>query len=231
MTVEDIVEYTKYSELAQLGVIKRLTDPATEEDALKQIVSYINLGLIELYKRFSLRVEETVVTLDEGQTIYTLSSANIYHISNNPTGYLSDLPGDFNHVMACYNEAGHSYSINQEDDSLSVLTPSWNTIQVPNPITNEGLFVIYSSGPDKLSWITDVQTTYALDVPLPPMLLEALGHYIGYRGHGATNGSIQAENNTHYMRFDKSCKMAKEIGVVAPDTLIFRQTLTEKGFV
>ena len=231
MTVEDVLEYVKYGELAKLGVVQRLSNATTQEDAERQILSYINLGLIELHKRFNLRIEETVIELKENQTIYVLDDANVYNDPANLTGYLSALPGEFNSILAAYDEDGYEYNINREEDALSILTPSWNSIQIPNPVEGTAVFVLYSAMNDKITWETDSATTIAKTIPIPPALLEALGHYIGYRGHGALDGSVQAENNTHYNRFDKSCAKAKELGLLPEDSLTFSHTLESKGFV
>ena len=68
------------------------------------------------------------------------------------------------------------------------------------------------------------------DVALPTVLLEPLLHYIGYRAHGAVNGSIQAENSTHYTRYEAACNKVLEMGGLPADdnstTALYR-----KGFL
>ena len=227
MTVADVLEDVKYGELAQLGVIKKLGVAATQEAAERQILTYINLGLIELYKRFDMRTEQTVITMDEDITLYTLTVANIYDDPDNLTGYLDTVLSGFNSITAVYDEVGLPVAFNDEDDPLSVNTPSFNVLQVPNPVTGEGLFVLYSAAPDRLQWVADLAT---VDVPIPPVMLEALLHYIGYRGHGAIDGSIDAENNTHYMRFNASCQTLKTLGITNSDPLV-GTNVQDKGFV
>jgi len=212
MTISDVIEYAKYGELAQLGVVKQLksTVPADVVEAEKQIISYMNMGLIELYKRFNLLTKQTVVVLDMYETMYVI-----------------DEP-DLNEILAAYDEKGREYFINSENDAMSILTPNYNTIQVPNPIQDEAIFVIYSAAPVKLEWEEGPLTA---TVPIPPNMLEALLHYVGYRGHGAMSGEINSENNTHYMRFEASCTKLKEIGVFADDALVAGTKLENKGFV
>ena len=227
MTVADIIEDAKYGELSNLGIAKLLDTPSSKEAAEKKVLSYINLGLIELYKRFNLRTEETVITMIEGQSLYTISTANVYHAIDNPTGYISELPGELNSILAAYDENGGVYTVNKESDPLSILTPSYNVVQIPNPVAGEGVYIIYNASPTRLVWVSDVST---LDVLIPPALLEAMLHYIGYRGHGAIDGNIQAENNTHYMRFDASCKRAITLGLITTDALV-GSNVQDKGFV
>ena len=62
---------TQLIDLAKSGKLRNIKVP----NETPSILGYINLGLIELYKRFPLRVEEALVTLKDGKTEY------------NPAGY------------------------------------------------------------------------------------------------------------------------------------------------
>lgn len=227
MTVADVIEDARYGELAQLGVIKRLDTVSTKEAAERQILTYINLGLIELYKRFNMRTEQTVVTMQEDVLLYTLTTANIYDESTNPNGYLDTILSVFNSVVGIYDEAGDKVTLNAESDIMSVNTPSYNVLQIPNPSTDGVLFVLYSAAPDKLMWNADLSS---VDVLIPPVMLEALLYYMGYRAHASNKGSIDAENNTHYMRFNASCANLKKLGLVNEDPLV-GVNVQNKGYI
>jgi len=193
MTIQDVIDDVANGELKQLAV--KTDVPA--------VLSYINLGLIELYKRFSLKTDEVVIPLSGLQTIYTM-------------------PENFQNIIEVVNEAGDYYTINDEDDALSILTPTYNTIQVPNPEDGAAISVIYTALPDR---VTSVNET----LPLPSSLLDALYNYIGYRGHGSVNGDLKTENNSHYMRFEANCKKAKDLGVMTSDDVV-NTKLIDRGF-
>jgi len=212
MTVTDVIEYAKYGELAQLGVVKQLksTTPADVVEAEKQILSYINLGVLELYIRFSLRTEETTITLSENITLYTITA------------------NAFNSIYAVYDELGKQLSLNDEEDPLSLMTPNYNTVQVPNPVNGAVLYIMYNAVPDTMVWANNLSTVI---VPISPMMVEALLHYIGYRAHASMNGNVDGENNTHYVRFEASCKKLREIGAISDDALSENKQFDVKGFV
>jgi len=193
MTIQDVINDVAAGELKQLAV--KNDTPA--------IISYINLGLIELYKRFDLRTDEVVIELNAAQTIYTM-------------------PVNYQAILEALDEDGNWYSINDEDDALSILTPTYNTIQVPNPEDGAAISIIYTALPDRVNSTADV-------LPLPLALLDALYNYIGYRGHGAVNGELKTENNSHYMRFEANCKKAKDLGVITTDDTVNRK-LINRGF-
>lgn len=229
MTVAEVIESAKYSELQQLGVVQQLSnaDPAIVEQAEKHVLSYVNAAVTELYKRFTLRTEETVITLNEGQTIYTLSNANVFNAISNPSGYLDKFDGEFINILAIFDEQGQELSINKEADPLTVLTPNFNSIQVPNPIDNEQMYIIYGASPDRIVWTNDLT---AIDIPIPVSMVEALLLYVGYKGHVSINGDIKEENNTHLMRFEASCAKIRELGLITDDGLVLH-SVQSKGFV
>jgi len=207
MIIQDVIEYARAGELSQLAIKED-----TEEN-VADILTYINLGLIELYKRFKLRYEEAIITMSIDKTIYTLDGTD----SN------VEISSDVSKIVEVYDENGVSLPINSENDPLSVNTPSWNTIQVPYPSHGDKLSVVFIAPPVKVISEDDV-------LAIPDTLLEALLHYIGYRAHGSVDGAINAENNTHYMRFEASCTRAIKDGLVTSDDLT-GMSVEEKGFM
>lgn len=212
MTVKDTIDMAKFGELRNLKLGQN------EDEA---ILSYIRLGLVELYKRFPLKIEETVVTLNDAQSIYPL-------------------PADCMWIIAAYGEVDemqpqlqiNELDINNEDNPLSINTIGWNQIQVPISLNDSYISLIYAAGPDLSTLVYDAQNVfYTAAIPLPMQLMEPLLHYIGYRAHGAMDGSIQAESNTHYMRFDASCKRIQTEGMLTGDNVDMPHRLNGRGFV
>lgn len=203
MTVRNVIDLAKAGELNNVAV-------GNNTDA---VLGYINLGLIELYKRFPLNVQEYLLTLD-GSEIYTM-------------------PADYMWIVAAYDEVPADslvntiqIPINEENNPLSLNTVSWNQIQVPVDTAGATISIIYTAAPTML-------TTADLDMamPIPIQMLEALLHYIGYRAHGSVDGNIQGENNTHYQRFELSCRKIEEMGMFTSDDVAMPDRIFMKGFV
>ena len=203
MTVQNVIDLAVTGELRNLAVSK---EP-------ESILSYLNLGLIELYKRFPLNVEEAIITLRDDKEIYMLDGTD--------PDVSMDVTKDYMWVVAAYGEVDEHSSqavnilpINEEDNPLSINTVSWNKVQIP--LTVEGGFIslMYVTAPRYLT-LADLDTAIAI----PPQMLEALLHYIGYRAHGAVDGNIQSENSTHYQRFELSCKQIETRGMLTSDDL------------
>ena len=183
MTLNDVVTQLKYGELRSVA----------SKDDMDAIVSYVNLALIALYSRFSLKVSEQLIPMQDNITEYLLNE-------------------DAMTIRAIYDENGDEFALDDETSLFSIMQVDFETIQVPNPLTGATLSVIYLPAPTTLTYIDETSLTSR--VPLPSQLLEPLLHYVGYRAHGSMNGDIKAENNTHYMRYEASCKRIEDLGVV-----------------
>ena len=207
MTIQDIINMAKYGELKQL--------PVANDDIA--VISFINLGLIELYKRFILKTEEIIITLG----VPTVPEDDYQMISDT----IYELPANSMYIVDAYEEDGVPIPINEEKNLLTINTVAWNRIQVPTPTFDANISIIYVASP-----ILFTKNNLEEQLPIPAQLFEALLHYIGYRAHGSFNGLINAENNTHYQRFERSCNKAKEEGLITADGLSTINRLNDKGF-
>ncbi len=210
---------------ARNGELKSLS---TKDKTDEVIVGYINLALVALYSRFQLKTEEAIITLETNpaRTVYTLDSTDT-------AVRVNGVPMPDNDVMSiidAFDESGRHVAINDEKDPFSIYTVSYNQVQIP--LVNEGTYIsiIYRKNPTLVTYTETNNVTDEKVVELPLQLLEPMLHYIGYRAHGAVDGKLNTENNTHYMRFEKSCERAQELGVLTADDVV-GVSVTDKGFV
>lgn len=215
MTVQQMIDMAKAGELKNL-----VLDTDT-------ILAALNLGIVELYKRFPLRVEEAIVTLGNNKQYFKMDGTDpdVDMPVDAPYMWIVSAYGEVPLETPMDNEVSLiELPINDEDNPLSINTVNWYTIQVPMSIDNETISLIYVAAPVLLT-AGDLNKT----LPIPPQLYEALLHYVGYRAHGALDGNIQAENSTHYQRFEASCQRAKEGGMYTSDSMEMDRDM--KGFV
>ena len=194
-----------------------------------KVVGYINLALIALYSRFQLATEEAIIRLrpDLPKTIYTMNSTDA-DVTVNGLPMADD---EFMSVVAAYNENGSVINVNDEKDPYSIFTVSYNQLQIPLLDSNTFVSVIYRQNPTLVAPTYDVDGNASeADVPLPLQLLECLLHYVGYRAHGAVNGAINTEHNTHYMRYEAACKQVEQMGVLTANDTDFG-SVELKGYV
>ena len=202
MTVRQIIDLAKSSELN--GTVL-----ANKDDVR---LGFINLGVLELHKRFQLKLEEYIIELVDGQDVYTM-------------------PSDYMWIVAAYGEIDirstetvNVLPVNEEDNPLSINTIGWNKLQVPVSIEGAYVSIIYVASP----------TVYTLTdetVDLPPQMIEALLAYIGYRANAAIDSGVQTEDSVWYQRFEHMCDKLREYGMVNSDDMFMNKRITTRGFV
>ena len=164
MTVRQVIDLAKTSELNGLSI-------ASKDDV---ILGFINLGVLELYKRFTLRNEEYIIELVDGVDIYTM-----------PANYMWAVAA-YGEVDIRSTEIVNQLPINEEDNPLSVNSVGWNKLQVPVAVNGAYISIIYVASPE-------VYTIDNLDaeIDLPPQMLEALLAYVGYKGNSTIDSGVQ----------------------------------------
>lgn len=204
MTVGQVIYLAKNGELNNLKVAEKP----------EVIVGYINLGVLEMYKRFQLKVEEYIVTLVDNVDTYLL-------------------PADCMWLIAAYGEVDirstdtvNQLPINEEDNPLSINTVGWNKIQVPVSVTGAYLSLIYVASPPSYS-IDDM----AVEIELPAQMIEALLAYVGYRANSAIDTGVQTEDSVYYQRFEASCDKLRGYGMYNSDDMYMNKRLSIRGFV
>lgn len=208
MIIQDVINIAKYSELGNLAI----------KDNTEAVVSFINLGLIELYTRFPIKTEEYAVSLVSDQTDYTVPTDFMY---------ATKAEGDIDGNTDPYTEI----PINDTNNELSITFPHWKLLKVPVELqTEKSVTEVTLTYVSKPSIITS--TSLRDDIELPDTLIDALISYIGYRAHVGVRGDQQAEGSTHWQRFERNCKKARDLGVAFPiNKLDMSERVSTRGFV
>lgn len=193
LTVTDVINYAKASPVANLAA-------NSDNDKL---IGFINLGLTAIYKKFVILTKEYIVPLKSLQTIYYL-------------------PYDCMVIQSIWDELGNELDLNDEENELSILTPSFNSIQVPTPQDNVKLAVVYTANHPLVKTIND-------RILLPFQLIDALIWYMGYLGHGAIDGSLEGQAGAYFMKFEQSCNEVIEKGLL-PIDITPNKKFDERGF-
>lgn len=205
MTAQEVINLAKNGELKQLAI----------KNDVEAVIGFVNLGLVELYKRFPIETKEHIIEIVDGVSEYTM-------------------PDDFMWIMAAYGEVPSNANqnvinrlpINDEEAPLSINTTGWNKVQIPTAVGGEYISLIYVATPVKVT-----TATLNEELPIPEQFIEALLNYIGYRGHGSVDGKINTESNTHYQRFEMSVARIIKDGMFTEESLSMDGRITEKGFV
>ena len=203
MLLSFIIDAVKYGELQNVYT----------EEKLPQLISFINLGLIQIYSK--LPIIEKQVTIQEYPQIslYKLSSmyARHNHLSKVKHKYILDTPDnpftdDVLFITGICDENGFAIPLNDEHHRRSVFISSYDTIQIPNANENEAVFVIYRAKP---RCINPETKNLNQEIELPDYLLEALTSFIGFKAHQAIGSQESlAASQAFYQRFTELINQA-----------------------
>ena len=222
MNLQDVFTALTYGELKSLSLGNFSTDDyESKPDPLNyaQIMSHITLGLTELHKRFWLRTEELYIQQYAHIQIYNLTwpYAATNTASTETYKYILDtvnnpFTDNVLKVEECYNEIGELLVLNNSTDDESLFTPTFRSIQVPNPVSANVLAVQYRADHPKLEYVKGMNPA-DIDIALPRGLLEALLYYVAMRNFSGLNTDDNHEGNNYLKKFDASCAQYKLEGL------------------
>lgn len=219
MYLSDVFDALSHGELAHLfmggegqGGIQPCDYP--------KIISYVNLGLAELYKRFPMKIGDVVVRMHDAiQTYYLDPKYAVTNTdSNEPIKYIHDsvyqpFKGGVNKIEQVFDELGRTLFLNDPDEYWSIFTPSYNSIQVPWPEKENQLIVHYRANHVPIIFTPDLEPE-TVDVSIPPGYLEALLFYVGSREFASLNSDGNAEGNNYVQKFEQSCAKITDLNLM-----------------
>ena len=206
MLLSQIIDSVRYGELNNVYT----------DEKLPQIISFINLGLIQIYSK--LPIVEKQVTIQEYPQISLYKLSRMYarhnHVSPVKHKYILDTPDnpfmdDVLFITGVCDEYGFEVPLNDDHHKRSIFISSYDTIQIPNANENEAIFVIYRAKPKGINPQTKPEDLDKIDVVLPDYLLEALTAFIGFKAHQAIGGQEGlAASQAFYQRFTELINQA-----------------------
>jgi len=229
MLLSEIFDNLIYGELSQMAITN---DDVISPGDYPKLVTIINTGLLELYKRFPLKEAELTLELHSQitdyylHTDYALSDPNT---SGQPIKYILDtatvdtFTDNILLITHVYDEVGDEYALNDLNREDSLYTPTPITLQVPYPDDQNTLAVIYRAEPDKINYVGLTDPTL-VTIELPNQFLNALGIFVAYKIMAPINvGDDNADSETYYKKFEEACGLINYLGTLNIDTNINRK--------
>lgn len=233
MLLSDIFDYLIHGELSQLSLTK---SGVIDVDDYPRIITNINLGLIELYKRFQLLTKNMPMDLRTTITRYNLHSnyAQTNTASAEPIKYLIDsvdepFLDDILLITHVYDSDGIELPLNDLNAEWSVFTPSPFILEVPTLTEDISIVFSYRANPPIINYDIVTDPT-EVEIALPVQFLEALTAYVAWRMFSPINVGEKAEANSYYAKFEASCALINDLGMLNMDNNR-NQRFYENGWV
>ena len=251
MLLQELFDNLAAGEFANLAVGNSITGSITEASYPK-MVSHINMGLREIYKRFLLKKKECTLYQQEGVTTYYLRSTHVGYVgSMGPDVYIEDVyndtfDDDVIKVLEAYDSLGDSIPVNDprkqnvgilysaaDSVDIRITTLAFDTIKMVPCDPLQAVTLVYQASHPKIVITEDFNpATYQLY--FPDFIETALMAFIAsrlYKGKAskAVEGEVR-EYNTFFYQFEKACKEIKDLGL-AEELLTEENGFERKGWV
>ena len=227
MKVSDAFQELCYGEL---NTHRLAESGAISPENYSRMIHHLNMGLLALYTRFPLLVKELTLQQKSWITVYKLKKEHAVTDPSDEVKYIIDsrfdpFIGDLIRVEEVSDEVGDVLEMNSTDHNKVALTPSMDTLEIPNPTDTNVLFVTYRA---KHPQLVNVDS----ELLLPQHLLGALYAYTGMRVYaGGTSQEQLTKSAELESKYERICQKMELDGMVNTDVLVLNMKPHERGWV
>jgi hypothetical protein len=173
--------------------------------AYAEIVSYIQLGLTELFSRFAIRTAETTIEHNSAITLYYLHSR--YAESNDqslePIKYIKDsVENPFNDrvlaITTVFDSLGREVPLNNPYRIPGAHTPFFDCLQF-DEVIDEALVDVTYRVDHPLLTVNELTDPTTIKVEIPPYLMIPLLYFVASRTYAALNVNDESQNSAVYL--------------------------------
>lgn len=204
-----------------------------------QLVSLTNMGLQALHRRFHLIESEVVIRTYSDLTLYPLRK--IHADTDSTTGvrkFIADsiqrpFLEDVAKILGTYDEIGTPIPLNDKDASISLWTPSYDTIQIPGPEDDGAVFILYRANHAKLSpGPIGGPADLNQEITLPATLTQALAAYVAYLVLSPKVGQeMSGKGAEQFQIYESICAEVESQDLASTSDVENHSKLQERGFV
>jgi len=208
MRLNTIVHLAKTTELKQIIV--------GEDD--EQILSLLNLALIEVYAKFAILQEEHTINIEEGRTRYRLPP-NVQKVLQ---AYVRNIIKDPLNGEDGFEEI----PLNDINSDKSIFTPQPYLLHIPNPDLGKIYSIMTIVAPPCIT----KENIDTIEFFVPEQYVDPILHYMAYRAYKSMNGDQQTEIGTHLQAYMSACDEVYRKGL-AHTPMMTNIKLTDRGWV
>lgn len=225
MVLQDIFDQLAYGELSQLFVGGDDTTEGIREEDKPRLLAHVQLGLTALHKRFLLKEKRITLELQSNKASYVLKSAFAQSNTESvePVKYLDDSEQPFKDdvlkIERIEDDLGNAYTINDVGDSLTIRTPTYNLLVVPDFSLLEPecrptkLHITYRADHPAINKITGQYVAFQTEVDLPVTHLEPLLYFVASRVMNPVGASGEFhEGNNYAAKYEAACQQIEMQG-------------------
>ena len=180
----------KLSEIVSLAKVRLQNIVVSKDQSV--LISFINLGMSELYRRFNLSIK--------GETLVTTHDLALYELRE----------PDVDMLLAVYDKSGKEL---RQSDVLDSMDYEYKIINYRSFVLRKPfdgyLYAVYKASPTRLTDLED-------EVDLPNGMIPALLTYVAYMANSTINRDNQNEATNQYQIFTQQCTELENQGFKIP---------------
>ena len=236
--LSEIFDNLAFGEFTNLAIGQSVDDSITAA-AYPKIVSAVNMGLREIYKRFLLKKKEFNLHQQSGVTIYYLRTDQLGDVGNmDDETYIAEAAvdpfgEDFIRILEAHDELGDVVHINNPKyPDTGIFTQTYDTIKMANHDPLAIITITYQASYPKII-INESFDPALVKLYIPDFIENALYTFIASRlFKGKTGKAAEGENrpvNTYLYQFEAACAKLDELGL-AEETEDNYNTFQDRGW-
>lgn len=222
MKVSQFLSFVRDSELSNLS-----SNSFTDD----RLISFMNLGIIELSKRFRLATKVETIQTSMYTHIYTLRHSDVINILDIIDSTGKSLIPQRTSDSESYDYklmSNNSFLLKRKFDYVASITHTpvkggeledLQEVQAPDL----SLVVVYSA-------IADLVTDKEDDLPIPELFIEALMSYVGYKSYRTLGANGQNDSSEKWKVFEYCCSLVTNSSYAGNDSILGK-SVQSKGFV
>ena len=222
MKVYQFLSFVRDSELSNLS-----SNAFTDD----RLISFMNLGIIELSKRFRLATKVETIQTSMYTHIYALRHSDVINILDIIDSTGKSLIPQRTSDSESYDYklmSNNSFLLKRKFDYVESITHTpvkggeledIQEVQAPDL----SLVVVYSA-------IADLVTDKEDDLPIPELFIEALMSYVGYKSYRTLGANGQNDSSEKWKVFEYCCSLVTNSSYAGDDTIL-GNSVQSKGFV
>lgn len=222
MKVSQFLSIVRDSELSNLS-----SNSFTDD----KLINFMNLGIIELSKRFRLATKVETIQTSMYTHIYTLRYSDVINILDIIDSKGKSLIPQRTSDSENYDYklmSNNSFLLKRKFDYVDSITHTkvkggeledLQEVQAPDL----SLVVVYSA-------IADLITDKEDDLPIPELFIEVLMSYVGYKAHRTLGVNGQNDSSEKWKVFEYCCSLVTNSSFAGNDTIL-GNSVQSKGFV
>src|SRR5574344_715813 len=223
MKVSQFLSFVRDSELSNLS-----SNSFTDD----RLISFMNLGIIELSKRFRLATKVETIQTSMYTHVYTLRHTDVINIldiidSTGKSLIPQTISGSENYDYKL--TGNNSFLLKRKVDYVEAITHTKfrggeeveNLQEVSAP--DLSLVVVYSA-------IADLVTDEEDDLPITESFIEAVMSYVGYKAYRTLGANGQNDGSEKWKLFEYCCSLITNSSYAGNDTIL-GNSVQSKGFI